>query len=166
MLRLSKKTPSLGARDLITLRLTVRVAGAAVSQRRHRPLPAFFERRSYQFGDYGTKPRCKTSSQGTPLGYEFTALQPGPRFHQIGDGDGGASPIPDTNSGTGTKVPSPSPGKSGTGTGTGTGVSAPCYLQSHLPVPHARCEVGWDLPRRRSDSEQRKVEWAQAAIMV
>jgi hypothetical protein len=29
-----------------------------------------------------------------PLGV-LTALQPGPRFQQIGDGDGGASPIPD-----------------------------------------------------------------------
>jgi hypothetical protein len=38
------------------------------------------------------------------------ALQPGPRFQQIGDGDGGASPSPD---------------KSGTVTGTGTGVSVP-----------------------------------------
>ena len=36
----------------------------------------------------------------TPLGYSM-ALQPGPRFQQIGDGDGGESPIPD-KSGTGT----------------------------------------------------------------
>jgi hypothetical protein len=52
------------------------------------------------------------------------ALQPGPRFQQIGDGDGGAfgaSPIPDKS---GTKVPSPPPGKSGTGTGTRRGVRA------------------------------------------
>jgi hypothetical protein len=68
------------------------------------------------------------------------ALQPGPRFQQIGDGDGGESPILD-KSGTGTgerprpranrgRTPRPrSPDKSesgtGTGTGTGPGVSAP-----------------------------------------
>jgi hypothetical protein len=67
----------------------------------------------------------------------LTALQPGPRFQQIGDGDGEGS-VPDSGQigdgdgkaspppgKSGTKVPSPSPGKSGTGTGTGTGVSAP-----------------------------------------
>jgi hypothetical protein len=43
----------------------------------------------------------KNLRESTPLGV-LTAIQPGPRFQQIGDGDGGASPIP---------------GKSGTGTG-------------------------------------------------
>jgi hypothetical protein len=43
------------------------------------------------------------------------ALQPGPRFQQIGDGDGGESPIP---------------GKSGTGTG-----ERPRLTPSALPVP-------------------------------
>jgi hypothetical protein len=50
-----------------------------------------------RFCDYG-QTRGKAA---TPLGV-LTAIQPGPRFQQIGDGDGGASPIP---------------GKSGTGTG-------------------------------------------------
>ena len=60
----------------------------------------------------------------TPLPLWGTlALQPGPRFQQIGDGDGGASPSPDKS---GTDAPSPSPDKSGTGTGTGIGVSVPC----------------------------------------
>jgi hypothetical protein len=46
------------------------------------------------------------------------ALQPGPRFQQIGDGDGGESPIPD-KSGTGTlgrgSVTVPVPGQIGDG---------------------------------------------------
>jgi hypothetical protein len=56
----------------------------------------------------------------TPLPLWGTlALQPGPRFQQIGDGDGGASPSPAKS---GTDAPSPSPDKSGTGTGTGVSV--------------------------------------------
>jgi hypothetical protein len=39
---------------------------------------------------YGTKPGQKP----LPL-WGTLALQPGPRFQQIGDGDGGESPIPD-----------------------------------------------------------------------
>jgi hypothetical protein len=136
------------ARGTLDITLTVRVAGAAV-------VNDVIDREAkccrpsskggvdhWQFCDYGTKPRGKTSYL---LGYSrHSSLVP--IFQQIRDGDGGASPIPDNlKSGTGTgerprpranrrgtKVPSPSPGKSGTGTGTGTGVSAPCLIPPSL----------------------------------
>jgi hypothetical protein len=54
----------------------------------------------------------------TPLGHPM-ALQPGPRFQQIGDGDGGASPSPDKSPGDGRHVPVP--GQIGDGPGDGDG---------------------------------------------
>jgi hypothetical protein len=55
---------------------------------------------------YGTKPGQKSLP---PWPGGTLALQPGPRFQQIGDGDGGESPIPD-KSGTGTgERPRPRP---------------------------------------------------------
>ena len=87
---------------------------------------------------YGTNP----GQAPLPL-WGTLALQPGPRFQQIGDGDGGESPIPSPDKwgpGTGTgSVPAPGqigdgrpvavPGQigDGPGTGTGTGVSVPWH---------------------------------------
>jgi hypothetical protein len=98
---------------------------------------------------YGTKPG--QNPQALPP-WGTLALQPGPRFQQIGDGDGGKSPIPeqigDGDGGaspppgkSGTDAPPPSPDKSGTGKGTGTGVSAPWLKPDGVLV------VYWKLRR-------------------
>jgi hypothetical protein len=88
---------------------------------------------------YGTAP--------LPL-WGTLAIQPGPRFQQIGDGDGGASPSPD-KSGTGTargerprlranrgRAPRPRPRTNrGRGRGSGIGVSVPWDMWSDWGVP-------------------------------
>ena len=100
------------------------------SQRRHRA----FDRKGVsdrvdELCEYGTNPGKTSPLWGT------LALQPGPRFQQIGDGDGGASPSPD-KSGTGTgERPRPRPNRGRTprprprtnrGRGRGRGPGCPC----------------------------------------
>jgi hypothetical protein len=130
--------PSLGSwdpasgGDLITL--TVRVAGAAVllSQRRHRSAIAGLRLGKVEFkltslaiiqaiygimGPNGSRARVNLDPFGV-----LTALQPGPRFQQTGDGpgDGGASPIPGGQIAE-DEGPVPVPGQIGDGVHNGDG---------------------------------------------
>ncbi len=119
-------------------------------------------------GQYSELSRCELWDQtwaapSTPLGCSYTytmALQPGPRFQQIGDRDGdgglGASPMPD-KSGTGTgerprpranrgRTPRPRPRTNrGRGRGRGPGCPRPGKKQglvAELPPKLARAPAG------------------------